>query len=385
MERPLPPEPLKVLLAPRNEENPYLPHLRDALVARGSVVEWFESESTPSQTVNALLAPWALWRRRREGFTVLHLHWVYKFAWPSVASIPLLRRLPRLWFSAFLAFARAMGFTVVYTWHDVVPVVKAFDDDAKSRTAIVRHLDRVVTITDAAKRAIEVAFDVPGELVDVIPEGSPEVLHRIGRDPARAALAVERDVLVSGFGHIADYKGFDLLLDAVSRLPAQQAPAIRLLGAAADRTYAARLAGLVDDLRRAGHDVRWSDRTYSDEELGALLSATDVVALPFRRITNSATLRFAIAWGATVLLPRIDALADVPQDAAVWSAPGDVDDLASVLRDLVEAWPQGAEERAAIARAWVNEWSWDAVGTATMQAYEAAQRHRHPQEVSRPR
>jgi beta-1,4-mannosyltransferase len=371
------PKPLKVLLAPRNEENPYLPHLLDSLRDHGADVEWFESESTRSQTLNALLAPWRLWRRRREGFEILHLHWVYKFAWPSVASIPVLRRLPRYWFVCFLTMARRMGFTVVFTWHDVVPVVRVFDDDLKGRSAMVRHLDGIITITEAARRDVSGRWDVPADRLVVIPEGPPEVLHRLPREVARRRAGVEERVLIAAFGHIASYKGLDVLLQAAQHLPADLPVAIRLIGAAPDPEYAAQLAGLVDSLQHGGRDVRWSNRTFTDEELGALLSAADVVAIPFRRITNSATLRFAMAWRAVVVVPRLDSLDDIPDPAAVWFEPDSVDDLADVLERLVRTWPVGADEHREAARRWVTEWTWDAVGAATVRAYEDARARRH--------
>jgi glycosyltransferase involved in cell wall biosynthesis len=373
----LQPKPLKVLLTPRNEENPYLPHLRESLQALGVEVEWFESESTRSQTVNALLAPWRLWQRRRQGFEILHVHWVYKFGWPSVASIPVLRRLPRYWLGWFLALARTMGFTVVYTWHDIVPVVKVFDDDAKGRSAMVRHLDGVITITNAAKRDIVSRWNVPADRIDVIPEGPPEIRHRLPRESARRIVGVEDEVLISAFGHIAYYKGLDLLLEAARRLPDDLRFAIRIIGAAPDPQYAAKLGALVESLHSDGRDVRWNNRTFTDDELGELLSATDVVAIPFRWITNSATLRFSMAWGADVVVPRLDSLDDIPDAAATWFKPESVDGLADALERQLRAWPVGATERRDAALRWVTEWSWSSVGEATVRAYESARERHH--------
>lgn len=370
--------PLKVLLAPRNEENPYLPQLRAALESQGITVEWFESEFTNSQTLNAILAPFELWKCRRNGFEVLHLHWVYKFRWPAVAEIPVLRRVPRFWFGCFLVLARSMGFTIVYTWHDLVPVVTAFDNDAKSRMSMRRRLDGIIAITEAAKRDIARTFDVPAEMIAVVPEGPPPVDRVVDRTSARAELGVDVDtVLIAAFGHIQEYKGLDVLLEALRRLPADLRFAVRILGAAADPAYATRMDELVGSLRDAGRDVSWTRRVFTDDELGTLLSATDVVALPFRRITNSATLRFSMAWGATVVLPRLAALDDIPEEAAAWCAPGDPDDLARTLEALLREWPGGANASREAATRWVSEWSWEAVGAATLRVYAEALERRH--------
>jgi glycosyltransferase involved in cell wall biosynthesis len=365
------------LLTPRNEENPYLPQLGDSLRSLGVEVDWFESEATRSQTLNAILAPWELWKRRREGFEILHIHWVYKFAWPSVAHVPLLRRLPRSWFRLFLLLARVMGFAIVFTWHDVVPVVTVFDDDVKGRSDMVRSHDGVITITEAARREVLRRWGTLADRIDVIPEGPPNTANRLPRDEARRRVGVDAGTLISGFGHIDRYKGYDLLLEAAHQLPDDVSFAIRLVGAAPDPAYAVRLEGLAASLRDGGRDVRWSNRTFTDDELGTLLSATDVVAIPFRWITNSATLRFAMAYGAIVVVPRLDALDDIPDPAAVRFEPGSAEDLARVLEDQLRTWPIGTEERRAAALQWVTEWPWSSVGEATVRAYESALRRRH--------
>ena len=59
-----------------------------------------------------------------------------------------------------------MGFTVVYTWHDVVPIVGVFDDDEAGRREMPRHLDGVITITTPRSAMSARRFGVPPELID---------------------------------------------------------------------------------------------------------------------------------------------------------------------------------------------------------------------------
>ena len=359
----------KVLLTPHNEENPYLVNLRQSLCDLDVETDWFYLGRTRSQTLNALLAPMSLWGRRRHGFNVLHIHWTYEFGWPAIDSIPILRRLPRIWFQGFLIFARLIGFALVFTWHDVLPLNSAFDDESKSRSMMAKRLDRIITITNAAKKEIVSRWDVDDDIVDVIPEGPPLILHTLPRNEARHLLRVEDSVLISAFGHIDRYKGIDLLLQAATLMTGEANFSIRILGVAVDPEYALELTGLVARLQGQGRDVSWTNRTFSNEELGTLLSATDIVAIPFRRITNSTTMRFGMASGAVVILPRLEALTELPEDAVERFEPDSVESLKQVLDKLLLTWPKGVEQRRAAAQLWVSDWSWSRVGDATLRTY----------------
>jgi glycosyltransferase involved in cell wall biosynthesis len=358
-------------MTPKNEENPYLPLLRQALREVGVVSDWLAMEWTPSQTLNTLVFPAELLLGRLRGFNVLHLHWVYRFRWNWARRLPLVRGLPRWWFGFTLWFASAIGFHIVYTSHEPLPLAPTFDDDVAGRRRLLKRSRAVITITEHAKRRLCDMFSLDSDLVEVIPEGAPVVGFAPKREDARHRLGVLKGTpLVVMFGHLDPYKGVDLLLEAAIDLSPATELAIRLLGGTADLQYANRLSGLVDRLRQQGRDVRWERGAFSDDDLEALLAAADLVAIPFRLITNSTSLRVAMSRRVPVLVPGLPELGDVPAGAMLRYDHTTKTGLRDALAAALCAQPEELAARVATAYAWTTAWTWHDVAIATKAVYD---------------
>ena len=363
----------QVLVTPQNTENPYLTLLSDAVRRQGESVDFFNFRVTSSQSLNIALAFPRLVVARTRGARTLNVHWVYMFHLAWAKTIPGLRRLSRWIFLAWLAWAKALGFSVIYTWHDVVPLNPVFDDDRRCRQQMVRFLDGVITITEAAKWAIVEQFAVSPDIISVIPEGAPLVNHDRARLDARAAMGVDTDdVVIGAFGHIDPYKGVDDTLRALEKISSAHPFALRILGEARDPGLARQLMASVTNLSDAGHDAQWNNRRFTDDELTDFLVGVDVVVIAFRYITNSATMRMACAYGKTVIIPDLPALSDTSREAAVWYDANSPTGLRDAISYVLATWPQGRDERAVAAREWANAWSWDDVGAASVTAYRRA-------------
>ena len=363
----------RVLIAPQNTENPYLTLLSDAVRHHGESVGFFNFRITGSQSLNIALAfPRLAWARCR-GSRTLNVHWVYMFHLAWATTLPIVKHLSRWLFLAWLAWAKLWRFSVIYTWHDVVPLNAVFDDDQLCRQQMVRFLDGVITITPAAKAAIVSQFGVPPELISVIPEGAPVVVRERSREAARAAMGLSGDeIAIGAYGHIDPYKGVDDTAHALINLSKTHHFNFRILGEARDPQLADTLSGTVAALAADGHDTRWENRRFTDDELTDFLIGMDIIVIAFRYITNSATMRMACAYGKTMIIPDLPALADTPRDAAVWYDASSPTGLRDAIANVLETWPQGRDARAAAAQEWANAWSWDAVGAATTTAYRRA-------------
>lgn len=365
--------PPRVLITPHNEENPYLPLLGKALSEVGVVSDWLRMEWTPSQTLNGLLLPIELTLHRLRGFNVLHLHWSYRFGWYWSRRLPLVRSLPRRWFGFSLWFAGVIGFRIVYTSHEPLPLAPVFDDDVAGRSPLFRRSRVIITITEAAKEYLVEGFGVDPARVEVIPEGPPMVAHQTERAPARTRLGVSATTpLLAMFGHIDSYKGADLLLEAVLQLPPTTRLSIRLLGASGNPQYANKLEDLVRRLEGQGRDVRWKRGAFSDEDLDVLLAATDFVVIPFRLITNSSSMRVAMARRVPLLVPDLPELVDIPATALFRYDRTLEGGLREGLNSILHATPDDIAARVAAAYEWTTAWTWHAVGLATKAIYERA-------------
>ncbi|MGD0343892.1 MAG: hypothetical protein ABSB55_02870 [Acidimicrobiales bacterium] len=361
----------KILITPKNEENPYLPLLREALREVGVVSNWLAMEWTPSQTLNTLLFPAELLLGRLRGFNVLHIHWVYRFSWDWSRRLPLVRRLPRWWFGFNLWFTSVIGFRIVYTSHEPLPLAPTFDDDVAGRRPLLKRSRAVITITEDGKHRLCEMFSFDSDLVEVIPEGAPVVGPVPKREDAREKLGVSMATpLVAMFGHLDPYKGVDLLLEAAIDLPPATRLAIRLLGGTADLEYANRLSSLIACLRQQGRDVRWERGAFSDDDLEVLLAAADLVAIPFRFITNSTSLRVAMSRRVPVLVPRLPELEDVPAGAMLRYDHTTKTGLRDALAAALCAPPKEVAARVAAAYAWTTAWTWHDVAIATKAVYD---------------
>ena len=156
-------------------------------------------------------------------------------------------------------------------------------------------------------------------------------------DPAgaRRTLGIADDeVVFLFFGYVREYKGVDVLLDALARL-APEGPRWRAIVAgewyvdrdAADRAVAAGpLAGRVELV----------DRYLSSAESARYLAAATVVVLPYRSGTQSGVVPLAYAHGRGVITTRVGGLAEAVCDGetGLLVAPEDPAALAAALEQV---------------------------------------------------
>ena len=352
-------------MVPENKENPYLDELCRSLADNGVVARQLSMGPTSSQTLNTVLVlPRLAWQRLR-GARVLHLHWTYPFSWRWADRLPIARHLPRWWFEVLLRSARAIGFRLVYTSHNLLPHTPVFDDDRAARASLLRQSNAVITFSRAAAERMEQEFGVTSEVVSIIPEGTPRSAATSDRVHTHTPLAVS-------FGHLESYKGVDLFIEAASST--DTLIDVELLGSAGDERYAAALGDELERLRRRGRRGTWHARGFRDDELEELLKRATMAVFPFREITNSTSMRVAMAHDVPCILPALPSFADVPRESACWFEPGDIASLAHAMDAVATADARTCSAMTTAARAWLAEWDWTRVGRATRLVYERALR-----------
>jgi glycosyltransferase involved in cell wall biosynthesis len=165
-----------------------------------------------------------------------------------------------------------------------------------------------------------VRWGVPEQRVAVVPNGID--LAAFAFDPAarhrtRTLLGLERDAFViGGIGRLVPGKRFDVLIDALARLPSDcrlllvgdgpQESALRL---------AARRAGVGERVVFAGERPYLADRS-SGPDLPALASAMDVLAAPSTEEAFGLAVVEALAAGLPVRYASCPALEDLPPGTA---------------------------------------------------------------------
>ena len=182
------------------------------------------------------------------------------------------------------------------------------------------------------------------------------------RRSARRSLGLPDDGRVAVFaGLIRPYKGVDLLLEAMARLPLASDWRLVVAGEAWGR--------LGDRLRQRAAERDLADRVQlhlrwqSEAELGNLLAAADLVVLPYRDGSQSAMAPLVLAHGIPVLTTQVGGLAEVVEDGVNGRLvqAGSVEALAEALRSLDRA---RLEQLAAGARRTAPRLTWDGYAEA---------------------
>jgi glycosyltransferase involved in cell wall biosynthesis len=199
--------------------------------------------------------------------------------------------------------------------------------------SVLRRCDAIFTHARILEE--ELAATYPGVPTASHPLPPPQIGELPAREEARSQLEIPAARKVALFlGLIRSYKGVDLLLEAISRQPADGNWLLVVagepwedLGPALGRQVSA--LGIED---RVQLRLGW----VPEAEVPLFLSAADLVVLPYRSGSQSAVAPLALAAGLPVLSTRVGGLPEVVQDGinGVLVEPGSVDELAWAFAEL---------------------------------------------------
>ena len=199
--------------------------------------------------------------------------------------------------------------------------------------SVLRRCDAIFTHARILEK--ELAATYPGVPTASHPLPPPQIGELPAREGARSQLEIPAGRKVALFlGLIRSYKGVDLLLEAISRQPA-------------DGNWLLVVAGepwedLGPTLGRQVSALGIQDRVQlrfgwvPEAEVPLFLSAADLVVLPYRSGSQSAVAPLALAAGLPVLSTRVGGLPEVVRDGinGVLVEPGSVDELAWAFAEL---------------------------------------------------
>ena len=135
---------------------------------------------------------------------------------------------------------------------------------------------------------------------------------------------VQRERLVLFFGRIQSYKGIDVLLRALSLLPANIRLAIAGPGAIEPPIW--------QMAQSLGSRVELHNRYLDDREVALLMQRASVVALPYRHATQSSVPAIAAAFGCQLVASALGHFnEEIPRLGGILVPPEDPDALASAL------------------------------------------------------
>jgi glycosyltransferase involved in cell wall biosynthesis len=263
----------------------------------------------------------------------------------------------------------ALRCPVVLTVHDTVP----FNGEQLSLLQNLafdwplRLSQRLIVHTRGGRDRL-VERGVPDGKVAVIPHGplhlpgARSVPVEAGADPP---LPLGRDGRVTFvlFGEIKPYKGPDLLVEAVSRLPPSLRDRARVIVAGRPRMDLAPLLARIAELG-LGSTVEVWPRRLSEPEMVQLFALADCFVFPYRQIDASGVYFLTKALGKWLIASRVGIFAEEMQDGVQGALipPEDVPALTRALAAAIDGQPRPAGTSAGQ--------SWTDIGRATRQLYD---------------
>ena len=273
----------------------------------------------------------------------------------------LLLRLPRAWRAPLVYESHGFAPAVSEELPRLISGAAALSDTKRRRLEarerlVWRRAEGYVTITAALARELDTRFG-PRPRLAVVPDGARlSAVENVGlRD-----VSGRRAPVVGYAGHLYPWKGLDVLLGALQRLPGVRG---LIVGGLAGEPDLARVRALADEL--APGRVTFAGQV-DPPRVPALLRDADVLALPnppnrmSAAYTSPLKLFEYMAAGRPIVASDLPALREVlrPDENAVLVEPGNPDALAAGLARVIGD-PGLAARLAARAREDMLEWTWD--------------------------
>lgn len=216
---------------------------------------------------------------------------------------------------------------------------------------------------------------IPAAAVHVIPHGClPQRDLRLDSLTAKQRLGLPAaSVLLTTFGFVGTYKGQDLAVRALARLPEQFHLAI--CGGPHPESHDRAFATVLRLVKRLGLENRVTITGWMpEEEAGLYAAATDVCLAPYRDGTLSASgaITWALASGRPIVASRIAAFQGIcrEQPCMLLTAPDMIDEIAWAAEKLA-ADTELAAGLVAAARRYTAAHSWDDTARRTHDLYAA--------------
>jgi glycosyltransferase involved in cell wall biosynthesis len=228
---------------------------------------------------------------------------------------------------------------------------------------VARRLPVILTVSESSKRDIAKDFGVDPCRIEVITLGVDEAFQpsTAPRVPGRLVAMASADTPM---------KGVSTLLEAVAKLRTEREVSLVLVSRP---TPGGRTEQLIDQLGL--HDAVEFRHGLSDRELVDLMGSAQVACVPSLYEGFSLPTAELMACETPLVVSRAGAIPEVVGEhgeCALLVTPGDVQELAGAIADLLDDPEQRARMGAAGRRRVMARFSWRSVAEATVAAYERA-------------
>lgn len=202
------------------------------------------------------------------------------------------------------ALLRCTGRPLSLTVHNLLPHDRHTAAMRRLYWWIYRIPSRLLVHTESTRQGLIEQFGIRPEKILLVPHGLNDAVAPLDCSKAQAKRLLDlpadaRTVLF--FGHVSPFKGVELLMDAVERMPEVT---LLMAGRCTPDSYGNAIRARLVALRQTGR-LRWFDGYVDEATIARVFAAADLVALPYRHIDQSGVLLQALSLGVPVAATRV--------------------------------------------------------------------------------
>jgi glycosyltransferase involved in cell wall biosynthesis len=242
--------------------------------------------------------------------------------------------------SYILQLLKNLKMPVVTTLHTVLR-----EPDTAQRVVmqeIARRSERLIVMSEHSSRLLRDVFGVPGEKVEVIPHGIPD-LPFVDPDTFKESFSSCGKTVMLTFGLLSPNKGFESVIQALPRILARHSDVVYVIAGAThphirlregDR-YRVQLQALARELG-VEKNVVFHNRFFSPQEMASLVGAADIYITPYCHEAQavSGTLAYALGAGKAIISTPYWHAAELLDDGRGMLVP--FDDPAAIAAAAIE-------------------------------------------------
>jgi glycosyltransferase involved in cell wall biosynthesis len=277
--------------------------------------------------------------------------------------------------SHVLRFLRHLKMPVVTTLHTVLR-----EPDVGQRVVmqeIAARSERLVVMSEHSSQFLQDVFRVPGEKIDLIPHGIPDLPFT---EPAfyKESISAEARTVLLTFGLLSPNKGFETVIQALPLILSRRKNVVYIIAGAThphvklregDR-YRLQLEALAKKLG-VGENVIFHNQFFSPQEMASLVGSADIYVTPYRHESQavSGTLAYALGAGKAIISTPYWHAAELLRDGRGALVP--FDDPVAIADMAIELLENGAARQAMRKRAYLyaRQMVWNRVARSYMQAF----------------
>jgi glycosyltransferase involved in cell wall biosynthesis len=277
---------------------------------------------------------------------------------------------------------RQLTMPVVTTLHTVLR--KPDGDQRIVMEQISARSDRLIVMSDYSSHVLEDVFGVPGDKIDRIPHGIPD-LPFAEPDDDKTLLSLQGKSVLLTFGLLSPNKGFENVIHALPRILSQRKDVVYVIAGATHPHVRAREGDRYRDQLQAlarglgvEDKVIFHNRFVSPREMASLVGSADIYITPYCHEAQavSGTLAYAMGAGKAIISTPYWHAAELLDNGRGALVPfGNPDAIATAAIELLE---NGAARQTMRNRAYMygRQMVWSRVAKAYMHSFVRARDNR---------